>query len=101
MGGYKEQQAQLDALSKLMRRTRFVLDDTLASMGTIYSQVQVLDAMDIDSARAAQIGDEIQEQVDRLNDLLSAYSEVNSVSTTDEVDEAARRIRLEQGGAAG
>ena len=39
---FKEQQAQLEALARLMRRTRFVLDDTLAAMGTIYSQVQVL-----------------------------------------------------------
>ena len=59
LGGYKEQRVQLEALTKLMRRTRFVLDDTLASMGTIYSQVQVVDAMDIDSAArgANQRGD--------------------------------------------
>ena len=100
LGGYKEQQAQLEALAKLMRRTRFVLDDTLAAMGTIYSQVQVLDAMDIDSARAARIGDEIQEQVDKLNDVLSAFSDVNQLPD-DEIDDAARRIRLEKGSAAG
>ena len=100
LAGYKEQQAQLEALTRLMRRTRFVLDDTLASMGTIYSQVQVLDAMDIDSARAARISDEIQEQVDKLNDVLSAFSDVNQ-SPEDEVDDAARRIRLEKGGSAG
>jgi len=100
LAGYKEQQAQLEALAKLMRRTRFVLDDTLASMGTIYSQVQVLDAMDIDSARAARIGDEIQEQVDKLNDVLSAFSDVNGLPE-DEVDDAARRIRLEKNGSAG
>ena len=100
LGGYKEQQAQLDALTRLMRRTRFVLDDTLASMGTIYSQVQVLDALDIDSARATRIGDEIQEQVDKLNDVLSAFSDVNQLPA-DEIDDAARRIRLEKGSAAG
>jgi hypothetical protein len=98
LGGYKEQQTQLEALTKLMRRTRFVLDDTLAAMGTIYSQMQVLDAMDIDSARAAQISEEIQEQVDRLNDLFSAYADVNQ-PPADEVADAARRIRLERGGA--
>jgi hypothetical protein len=100
LAGYKEQQAQLEALARLMRRTRFVLDDTLASMGTIYSQIQVLDAMDIDSARAARIGEEIQEQVDKLNDVLSAFSDVNQLPA-DEVGDAARRIRLEKGGAAG
>jgi hypothetical protein len=100
LAGYKEQQAQLDALTRLMGRTRFVPGDTLASMGTMYSQVQVLDAMDIDSARATRIGDEIQEQVDKLNDVLSAFSDVNQLPE-DEVDDAARRIRLEKNSAAG
>ena len=100
LAGYKEQRAQLEALAMLMRRTRFVLDDTLASMGTIYSQVQVLDAMDIDSARASRISEEIQEQVDKLNDVLSAFSDVNALPS-DEVGDAARRIRLEKGSAAG
>lgn len=100
LGGYREQQTQLEALTRLMRRTRFVLDDTLAAMGTIYSQMQVLDAMDIDSARAAEITGEIQEQVDRLNDLLSAYSDVNQ-TPPDEVADAARRIRLERESANG
>ena len=100
LAGYKEQRAQLEALAMLMRRTRFVLDDTLASMGTIYSQVQVLDAMDIDSARASRISEEIQEQVDKLNDVLSAFSDVNALPS-DEVGDAARRIRLEKGRAAG
>ena len=74
--------------------------ETLAAMGTIYSQMQVLDAMDIDSTRAAEITGEIQEQVDRLNDLLSAYSDVNQ-TPPDEVADAARRIRLERESANG
>jgi hypothetical protein len=99
--GYKEQQTQLEALTRLMRRTRFVLDDTLAAMGTIYSQVQVVDALDIDSARATQIGEEIQTQVDRLSDVLAAYSDVSRQPPADEIDQAARRIRLERGNAVG
>ena len=58
-----------------MRRTRLNLDDTLASMGTIYSQVQLLNAMDIDSGRATHIAEEIDAEVMRLNDVLSALSE--------------------------
>ena len=58
-----------------MRRTRLNLDDTLASMGTIYSQVQLLNAMDIDSGRATRIAEEIDAEVLRLNDVLSALSE--------------------------
>lgn len=91
--GYEEQQTQLEALVRLMRRTRLQLDDSIASMGTVYSQVQMLDAMDLDGERAAHIAEEIEDEVDRLNDLLSAFGEVND-SKTDGLSELARRIRL-------
>ena len=74
--GYRTHQAQLDALVSLMRRTRLQLDQTLSAMGTIYSQMQMLQAMDIDGNRARQIADDIDEQVDSLGDLLSAMAEV-------------------------
>jgi hypothetical protein len=72
---YEEQYRQLETLARTMRRTRLNLDDTLASMGTIYSQVQLLNAMDIDSGRAARIAEEIDAEVLRLNDVLLALSE--------------------------
>ncbi|MCU0502223.1 MAG: hypothetical protein MUC51_10745 [Anaerolineae bacterium] len=71
----EEQYRQLETLARTMRRTRLNLDDTLASMGTIYSQVQLLNAMDIDSGRATRIAEEIDAEVMRLNDVLSALSE--------------------------
>jgi len=95
LDAYRAHRTQLETLVRLLRRTRFQLDDTLAAMGTIYSQVQVVDAMDLDGARAVQIGEEIQEQVDRLNDLLSAMTE--AYEQHDDVGEAARRIRLAEG----
>lgn len=111
LAAYEEQYRQLEALAKLMRRTRLNLEDTLAAMGTIYSQVQVLNAMDIDSATAARIADEIDVEVNRLNDLLSALSEVNSGhaesypapvsdSGEEEAGLAGRKARLERRGAA-
>jgi hypothetical protein len=72
---YEEQYRQLESLARTMRRTRLNLDDTLAAMGTIYSQVQLLNAMDIDSGRATRIAEEIDAEVLRLNDVLSALSE--------------------------
>ncbi len=95
--GYQEQQVQLDALVRLMRRTRLQLDDSLASMSTIYSQVQMLDAMDLDGARAAHIAEEIEDEVVRLNDLLSAFGDVNAESHVEDLSSIARRIRLERG----
>lgn len=110
LAAYEEQYRQLEALAKLMRRTRLNLEDTLAAMGTIYSQVQVLNAMDIDSTTASRIADEIDVEVNRLNDLLSALSEVNASAEEsrsapvsageEEVGLASRKARLERGGTA-
>jgi hypothetical protein len=77
LAGYRTQRAQLDALVSLMRRTRLQLDQTLSAMGTIYSQVQMLQAMDIDGVRARQIVADIDDQVAELNDLLLAMAEVD------------------------
>ncbi len=113
LSAYEQQHQHLEALARLMRRTRLNLDDTLAAMGTIYSQVQVLNAMDIDGATAARITDEIDVEVDRLNDLLSALSEVNrgSAGSTpapesdgaedEDTGLARRKARLENGGTTG
>jgi hypothetical protein len=76
LDGYRTHRAHLEALVSLMRRTRLQLDQTLSSMGTIYSQVQMLQALDIDDTRARQIAEDIDEQVAGLGDLLSAMAEV-------------------------
>jgi hypothetical protein len=76
LAGLRTHQAQLDALVSLMRRTRLQLDQTLSAMGTIYSQVQVLEALEIDGTRARRIAQDIDEQVRGLSDLLSAMADV-------------------------
>jgi hypothetical protein len=87
------------------------LDDTLAAMGTIYSQVQVLDAMDISGPKATRIAEEIDEQVVRLNDLLSALGDayggsassgsVGIADASEALEQAARRSQPSQDHAAG
>jgi hypothetical protein len=108
LSGFEAQQGLLDTLVRLMRRTRLQLDDTLAAMGTIYSQVQVLDAMDIAGPKATRIAEEINEQVIRLNDLLSALGDAygNSASSgsadaSEVLEQAARRSQPGQDHAAG
>ncbi len=81
LGAYEEQQRQLELLAKVMKRTRLNLDDTLAAMGTVYSQLQVLNAMDIDGPTAARIEGSVDREVERLNDLATALSEVYQSST--------------------
>ena len=100
--GYQSQQAMLDTLVRLMRRTRLLLDDTLVAMGTIYSQIRVIDAIDINSIQAIRIADELDEQVKRLNDLLAALGDAASgANQTDDQGDAARHIQRQRGSAAG
>ena len=108
LSGFEAQQGLLDTLVRLMRRTRLQLDDTLAAMGTIYSQVQVLDAMDIAGPKATRIAEEIDEQVVRLNDLLSALGDAygssassGSADASEVLEQAARRSQPGQDHAAG
>jgi hypothetical protein len=102
LAGYESQQAMLDTLVRLMRRTRLLLDDTLVAMGTVYSQVRVIDAIDIDSAQTLRIAEELDEQVKRLNDLLAVLGDAyRGTVQPDESADSARRIRLERGSVAG
>ncbi len=81
LAAYEEQQRQLELLAKVMKRTRLNLDDTLAAMGTVYSQLQVLNAMDIDGPTAARIAGDVDREVERLNDLMAAMSDVYKSSS--------------------
>jgi hypothetical protein len=105
LAAYEEQQRQLVLLARVMKRTRLNLDDTLAAMGTVYSQLQVLNAIDIDGPTATRIAGEVDREVERLNDLLAAMSDVYSQTgetaaqpTANEDDEQAglsgRKTRL-------
>lgn len=73
---YQTQLRHLKALVRLMRRTDLEIDESLASIGSIYSQLQLLEAKDIDSGRAERLSGDIDEQANRLGDLLSAMDEV-------------------------
>jgi len=78
----QDHQRQLDSLVKVMRRTELDIDETLAAIGAIYSQLQLLEAKDIDNQRASRLSADIDEQVHRLDDLIEAMDDVYD-STTD------------------
>ena len=102
LDGYQSQQAMLDTLVRLMRRTRLILEDTLVAMGTIYSQVRVIDASDINNVQTTRIVEELDEQVKRLNDLLSALGDAYRGANSPAVlADDAKRIPMQHGSAAG
>lgn len=83
LAGYQAQQRQLDALAALMRRIELEIEETLAEIGTIYSQLQLLGAKEVDSSRAKRLSTDIDSQANRLNDLLAAMDEVYSDAQRD------------------
>lgn len=74
--GYRQHQTQLDNLTSLMRRMELDIEEIIAAMGTIYSQLQVLQATDVKSERAQRLSHDLEEQVYRLNDLLHAVEDI-------------------------
>lgn len=76
LAGYRAHQDQLAKLTTLMRRTELDIDETLAAIGAIHSQVQLLDANQIDRARAKRLSADVSEEALRLDDLLDAMDEV-------------------------
>lgn len=78
----KEQQlANLNKVGDNMKRADIQLDNTLAALGTLYAQMQVIDTKDLDSARARRLRDEIHDEVTELEDTILAMDEVYSTST--------------------
>ena len=72
------QRENLERLHNTMERARVQLEATLTALGTVYSQLLLVGARDVDSARARGVSESIHEQVASLNDLLAAMSEVYS-----------------------
>jgi hypothetical protein len=73
----KEQQlANLETVSDNMKRADIQLENTLAALGTLYAQMQVIDTKDLDSVRARRLRDEIHDEVAELQDTIVAMDEV-------------------------
>jgi hypothetical protein len=72
-------QAQYDNLLKLetaMDRADLQLENTLTALGTVYSQMLLLDARDVDSSKAQRLRENIAAQVNSLHDVLVSMEEV-------------------------
>ena len=76
----RAQLQQLDRLESTMDRAELQLDVALSAMGTIYAQMQLVGAKDIDSSRAQRLRDNIADQVDSMHDILQAMDEVHQSS---------------------
>lgn len=72
-------QVQLENLQQLgrnMQRAELQLEHTLSAMGTIYSQLLLVNAKDVDSGRAQRLRAEVADEVTELQDVLDSMDEV-------------------------
>jgi len=66
----------LDRLDNMMEKAEFQLEQSLAALGTIYPQIQLIGARDVDSSRTQRLQADISDQVNTLNDMVSSINEV-------------------------
>lgn len=74
-----QKQIQRDNLKKLentMEQAQFQLESTLTAMGTVYSQIMLLNARDVASGRAQRLQQDVNDQVQALQDVVSSVDEV-------------------------
>ena len=71
----------LRALDARMQQAELQLEQSVTALATVYSQVQLVGAQDVDSGRSERLQADIQEQIQRLNDLISAINEVYDYHT--------------------
>ncbi len=74
--GKQLQRENLERLQNTMERAEVQLEATLTALGTVYSQLLLAGARDVDSSRSRRVVESIREQVASLNDLLAAMNEV-------------------------
>ena len=71
-----KQSETLQALQDRMKQAELSLEQSLTALATVDSQIQLIDAEDIQSGRSIRLREDIQEQVLRLDDLVSSINQV-------------------------
>jgi len=74
-----QKQIQRDNLLKLknvMEQAEAQMESTLTAMGTVYSQIMILSARDVASGRAQRLQQDVNDQVQALQDIVTTVDEV-------------------------
>jgi len=77
-------QSQWDTLKNLrdtMAKAQLRLENTLSSMSTVYTQVVLLGAKDVNSSRAQRLQQDMTEQISALEDIGATMDEVYQMSS--------------------
>ncbi len=66
----------LQSIANTAKRAEIQMDNTLAQLGTVYAQMQLINAKDLDSGRAQRLRQDIREEIASLSDTISAMNDV-------------------------
>jgi chromosome segregation ATPase len=69
-------EGNLEELDNRMERADLQLDHSLASLGTVYAQLQLIGSKDVDSDRAERLRADIRDEVSSLQDVVESLNEV-------------------------
>jgi biopolymer transport protein ExbB/TolQ len=67
----------LRALDTRMKQAELQLEQSMTTLATVHSQLQLIDARDVDSGRSARLEADIKEQVEQLDDLINSINEIS------------------------
>jgi len=81
LAGKRTQLEALQALHTRMQQAQLQMDQSLTALATVYSQVRLVDAEEIASGKTERLNADIQEQVNRLNDLVASINDVYNYRT--------------------
>jgi hypothetical protein len=81
IAGKEEQLVNLQKLQNMMEKAEYQLETTLTALGTVYSQILLIGAKDIDSGRAQRLREDISDQVAALQSLQTTLDEVYGSSS--------------------
>ncbi len=79
-----QRQIQRDNLRKLqtvMEQAEFQLESTITAMGTVYSQMMILNSRDVASGRAQRLQQDITDQVRALQDVVHTMDQIYQAGT--------------------
>jgi len=70
------QRRSLEKLDDTMERAELQTDHSLSALGTVYSQILLIGAREVDSGRTQRLREDIRQQVASLQDMLDSINEV-------------------------
>lgn len=76
----EEQLHNLQEMERYVKRANAQLDTTLTALGTIFTQLQLMDSRSIDGARASRLKAKINEEVTSLRDTIDTIDDVQASS---------------------